>query len=132
MPHRILIVDDQPELAGLMADLLADAGYETRTAGGGRAALAGVQADPPDLLLLDAQMPDLDGFAVASTLKADPATAAIPIIMVSANEGRGSRVVGLESGAEDYLGKPVDPAELLAKIRNLLRLRERAGHAAHA
>ena len=132
MPHRILIVDDQPELAGLMADLLADAGYETRTAGGGRAALAGVQADPPDLLLLDAQMPDLDGFAVASTLKSDPATATIPIIMVSANEGRGSRVVGLESGAEDYLGKPVDPAELLAKIRNLLRLRERAGHAAHA
>jgi DNA-binding response OmpR family regulator len=132
MPHRILIVDDKPELAGLMADLLADAGYETRTADGGRAALAGVQADPPDLLLLDAQMPDLDGFAVASTLKADPATAAIPIIMVSANEGRGSRVVGLESGAEDYLGKPVDPAELLAKIRNLLRLRERAGHAAHA
>ena len=129
MTH-ILIVDDQPELAYLMAQLLTDAGYDTRTAGNGHAALADVQANPPDLLLLDVNMPELDGFEVAAMLKSDPATATIPIIMVSANEGRGSRLIGLESGAEDYMSKPVDPAELIAKIRNLLLLRERATHAA--
>ena len=127
---RILVVDDQPALAHMMADLLADAGYATRTAENGREALAEVQAAPPDLLLLDVQMPELDGFEVASMLKVDPVTAAIPIIMVSAHEGRGARLVGLESGAEDYLSKPVDPAELIAKIRNLLLLRDRAAHAA--
>lgn len=125
MASHILIVDDQPDLAGLMAELLGAAGYATRTVGNGEQALADVQADPPDLLLLDVNMPGLDGFEVASMLKADPATATIPIIMVSAQEGRGSRLIGLESGAEDYLAKPVDPAELLAKIRNLLLLRER-------
>lgn len=129
MTSHILIIDDQPDLAGMMADLLGDAGYATRTAADGRAALAEVQADPPDLLLLDVQMPELDGFEVAAMLKADPATAAIPIIMVSAHEGRGARLIGLESGAEDYLSKPVDPAELIAKIRNLLLLRDRAAHA---
>jgi DNA-binding response OmpR family regulator len=131
MSHRILIVDDQPELAGMMADLLGDAGYDTRTAANGREALADVQADPPDLLLLDVQMPELDGFELATMLKADPATATIPIIMVSAHEGRGARLIGLESGAEDYLSKPVDPAELIAKIRNLLLLRDRAAHPTH-
>ena len=129
MSNHILIVDDQPELAGMMAELLVDAGYATRTATDGRAALAAVQADPPGLLLLDVQMPEMDGFEVAAMLKADPATATIPIIMVSAHEGRGARVVGLESGAEDYLSKPVDPAELIAKIRNLLLLRDRMAHA---
>jgi len=127
---NILIVDDQADLAALMADVLTDAGYATRTAGDGRSALADIQADPPDLLVLDVQMPELDGFEVATMLKSDPATATIPIIMVSAQDGRGARVIGLESGAEDYLGKPVDPVELVAKIRNLLLLRDRATHAA--
>lgn len=130
MSSHILIVDDQPDLAGLMADVLGDAGYATRTADNGRDALAAIQSDPPDLLLLDVQMPELDGFEVAAMLKADPSTATIPIIMVSAQEGRGARLIGLESGAEDYLSKPVDTAELIAKIRNLLLLRERATHAA--
>lgn len=130
MASRILIVDDQAELAAMMADLLSDAGYATRTAGDGRSALAEVQADPPDLLVLDVNMPEPDGFEVAAMLKADPATATIPIIMVSANDGRGARLIGLESGAEDYLSKPVDPAELIARIRNLLLLRDRAAHAA--
>jgi DNA-binding response OmpR family regulator len=75
-------------------------------------------------------MPDIDGFELAAMLKADPATATIPIIMLSAQDGRGSKLVGLESGAEDYLSKPVDPAELLAKIRNLLLLRARTVHGA--
>ena len=126
MATSILIVDDQPELAAMIADVLGDAGYATRIAGDGRHALAEVQANPPDLVVLDVQMPEVDGFEVATMLKSDPATATIPIIMVSAQDGRGARVIGLESGAEDYLGKPVDPAELLARIRNLLLLRDRA------
>ena len=130
MSNHILIVDDQRELAGMMADMLGDAGFATRTADNGRDALADIQADRPDLLVLDVNMPGLDGFEVATMLKADPSTATIPIIMVSAQDGRGSRLIGLESGAEDYLSKPVDSAELVAKIRNLLLLRDRAAHAA--
>ncbi|MFT4180032.1 MAG: response regulator [Thermomonas sp.] len=130
MTDQILIVDDQRDIAGMMSDLLSDAGYATRTADNGQEALAAVQADPPDLLLLDVHMPELDGFEVATILKSDPTTATIPIIMVSAEEGRGARLIGLESGAEDFLSKPVDPAELLAKIRNLLLLRQRTKRAA--
>src|SRR5690606_9262787 len=111
MASYILIVDDQPELAQMMTDLLDDAGYQARSAGNGREALADIQQEQPDLVLLDVNMPELDGFEVAAMLKSDPATATIPIIMVSAQEGRASRLIGLESGAEDYLAKPVDPAE---------------------
>ena len=130
MSNRILIVDDEPDLASMMADMLNDAGYTTRIFDNGREAIAEIHADPPDLLLLDVNMPGLDGFEVAALLKADPGTATIPIIMVSAQDGRGSRVIGLESGAEDYLSKPVDSAELIAKIRNLLLLRDRTTEAA--
>lgn len=130
MPHHILIVDDEQDLARMFAQLLDDAGYSTAIAGTGEDALARVQMQPPDLLLLDVNLPGLDGFELAAMLKADRATAAIPIIMVSAQDGRGARVIGLESGAEDYLPKPVDPVELLAKVRNLLALRDRSVHAA--
>ncbi len=126
MSHEILIVDDQQDIAQVTALLLADAGYTTRIATDGRDALEQIQAATPDLLLLDVNMPQIDGYELASMLKADPGTATIPIIMVSAHDGRGSKMIGLESGAEDYLSKPVDPAELLAKIRNLLLLRDRA------
>jgi DNA-binding response OmpR family regulator len=129
MHDKILIVDDEPNIALLLADVLADAGYETSTSGNGRDALEAVHRDPPDLMLLDVQMPVLDGFEVASRLKADPATATIPIIMLSAMEGRGARVIGLQSGAEEYLSKPFDQAELLARVRNLLSLRDSAREA---
>jgi DNA-binding response OmpR family regulator len=126
MHENILIVDDEPHLAFLLAVVLAEAGYDAHAIDNGRDALESVHRDPPDLMLLDVQMPGLDGFEVATRLKADPATASIPIIMLSAMAGRGARVIGLESGAEDYLAKPFDPAELLARVRNLLRLRENA------
>ena len=130
MSQHILIVDDQQELAEMLSQLLADAGYATRIAADGRQALDAVLADSPALVVTDVNMPGIDGFELAAMLKADPATATIPIIMLSAQAGRGSKLVGLESGAEDYLSKPVDPAELLAKIRNLLLLRNRAVHGA--
>ena len=126
MHENILIVDDEPHLATLLADVLTNAGYDAHTIDNGRDALEVVQRDPPDLMLLDVQMPQLDGFEVAARLKADPATAAIPIIMLSAMRGRGARVIGLESGAEEFLSKPFDQAELLARVRNLLALRDHA------
>ncbi|HET7127170.1 MAG TPA: response regulator [Lysobacter sp.] len=126
MHEHILIVDDEPRLAFMLAEMLEEAGYEARAIDNGLDALETVHRDPPDLMLLDVQMPGLDGFAVAARMKADPATAAIPIIMLSAMGGRGARVIGLESGAEEYLAKPFDRVELLARVRNLLRLREQA------
>ena len=118
----ILIVDDQPDNREMLATLLGDEGYRTLQASGGMEAMDSIALEAPHLILLDVSMPDMDGYAVASLLKADPKTSAIPIIMVTAHTGRGSRVVGLNTGAEDYLTKPVDAPELLLKVRNLLRL----------
>ncbi len=119
----ILIVDDELANIESLEQLLQPEGYFTISATSGKQALAAVAAGLPDLILLDVTMPDMDGFAVASALKANPATAGIPIILVTAHTGRGARVVGLNTGAEDYLTKPVDPAELSLKVRNLLRLK---------
>jgi CheY-like chemotaxis protein len=124
-PHapRVLIVDDQADICQMLTQVLEPDGYETETAISGKRALAAVRDHVPDLILLDVSMPGMDGYEVASLLKSDPKTASIPIIMVSALAGRGARVIGLDSGAEDFLTKPVDTAELSLKVRNLLRLR---------
>jgi DNA-binding response OmpR family regulator len=122
----ILIVDDQPDNREMLATLLGDEGYRTLQAASGMEAMDQIALESPQLILLDVSMPDMDGYAVASLLKADPKTSGIPIIMVTAHTGRGARVVGLHTGVEDYLTKPVDAPELLLKVRNLLRLRQNA------
>lgn len=122
----ILIVDDEAANRESLEELLRPDGYATETAASGRQALESIQHQAPDLILLDVTMPGMDGYEVASVLKSNPATASIPIIMVTAHAGRGARVVGLNTGAEDYLTKPVDSAELTLKVRNLLRLRANA------
>ena len=129
MADTILVVDDSPDIALITARMLTQRGFAVMTAREGGEALAMVARQRPSCVLLDVMMPGMSGLDVLRALKADPTTATIPIIMVSANEGRGSRLIGLESGAEDYMSKPVDPAELIAKIRNLLLLRKRAAHA---
>ena len=121
---RILIVDDELSNRRLLEALLRPEGYITTSASNGEEALAMVARDPPDLILLDVMMPVLDGYHVASLLKADHATANIPIIMVTAQIDRGARLAGLHSGAEEFLTKPVDRAELWLRVRNLLRLKE--------
>ena len=98
----ILIVDDEPSNREMLAQLLEPQGYRIVGASSGMEALDMIAAESPQLILLDVTMPGLDGYAVASLLKADPNTASIPIIMVTAHAGRGARVVGLTSGAEDY------------------------------
>jgi signal transduction histidine kinase len=119
----ILIVDDEPQNRKLLETLLRPEGYVTRSAANGEDALASITQQPPDLILLDIMMPGMDGYQVASTLKADPMTSKIPIIMVTAQVDRSARLVALSSGAEDFLAKPVDRGELWLRVRNLLRLK---------
>src|SRR6188768_4044993 len=120
---RILIVDDEAPNRKLLELLLRPEGYVTVSVDNGEAALAAVAANPPDLILLDVMMPGMDGYQVASRLKASPDTSNIPIIMVTAQVDRLARLAGLDAGAEEFLNKPVDRAELWLRVRNLLRLK---------
>jgi diguanylate cyclase (GGDEF)-like protein/PAS domain S-box-containing protein len=122
-PATILIVDDESQNCRLLQALLGHEGYVTRVAASGEQALAAIADDPPDLILLDVMMPGLDGRQVARAVKANPASRRIPIIMVTAQTDRDARLAALDAGAEDFLSKPVDRAELWLRVRNLLRLK---------
>jgi two-component system phosphate regulon response regulator PhoB len=133
MPETILLVDDESELLQALLFALRREGYEARTARNGRDALAIAMAEPaPDLVLLDLMLPDMPGTEVCKRLKAAPATAGIPIIMVTARNEEIDRVVGFEVGADDYVAKPFSNRELILRIRAVLRRnrpREDAGPA---
>lgn len=122
-PATVLIVDDEASVRKLLELFLRNQGYTTLTAACGTDALAMVELHAPDLILLDIMMPGMDGYEVARQLKADKATSNIPIIMLSALGEHGALLSGLEAGAEDFLSKPVDSAELWLRVRNLLRLK---------
>ena len=119
----LLIVDDETHVRKLLQILLQNQGYQTLTASSGEEALALVAQQPPDLILLDIMMPGMDGYEVARELKSHKATANIPIIMLSALGQQSARISGLEAGAEEFLSKPVESAELWLRVRNLLRLK---------
>jgi PAS domain S-box-containing protein len=119
----ILIVDDETQNRKVLEALLRPEGYVTLTAASGDEALASIAKQAPDLMLIDAMMPGMDGFELTGRLKADPATASIPVIMVTALIDKASRLAGLKAGAEEFLTKPVDRAELWLRVRNLLRLK---------
>ncbi|MEB0047529.1 MULTISPECIES: EAL domain-containing protein [unclassified Pseudomonas] len=122
-PATLLIVDDEVHVRKLLEVLLQNQGYTTLTASSGEEALAMVEQQPPDLILLDIMMPGMDGYEVARQLKASKNTLNIPIIMLSALGEHSARLSGLEAGAEDFLSKPVESAELWLRVRNLLRLK---------
>ncbi|MGU9857177.1 EAL domain-containing response regulator [Pseudomonas sp. LF245] len=119
----LLIVDDEPQVRKLLETLLQYEGYHTLSVGSGEEALALVAEQPPDLILLDIMMPGMDGFEVANQLKGNPATANIPIIMLSALSEPSARLSGLQTGAEEFISKPVERVELWLRVRNLLRLK---------
>jgi signal transduction histidine kinase len=122
-PARILIVDDERHNRELLEVMLAPEGFQLLTAANGEDALALVTQQPPDLILLDIMMPGMDGYQVAARLKGSVGTKNIPVIMVTALDDRNARMRGLRAGAEDFLSKPVDRAELSVRVRNLLRLK---------
>ena len=121
---RVLVVDDEKSICNFVSALLQKAGHETRTANSGLEALAIASEGWPDLIVLDLVMAGMDGFETARRLKANPQTAHLPIVMVTVLGDRESRLRGLEIGAEDFLTKPIDPAELVIRVRNLVRLKE--------
>lgn len=127
-PATLLIVDDDEGICKLLAIMLEDQGYQTLSAPSGEMALAMVARQPPDLILLDAMMPGMDGYQVARHIKANVATANIPIIMLSGLSEQSARLSGLEAGAEEVLSKPVVNDELWLKVRNLLRLKAFGDH----
>ena len=119
-PRRILVVDDDPRNVKLLADLLGAEGYDVASAASGAEALA---CPAPDLMLLDVVMPGMSGYEVCRAVRADPRTAILPIVMVTAVDPAEERIRGLEAGADDFLSKPVDPEELLVRVRSLLRIK---------
>jgi DNA-binding response OmpR family regulator/Tfp pilus assembly protein PilZ len=121
MDPRILVVDDDALILRIMKDTLSSLPADVLEADDGQKGLALAKAEQPDLIFLDTMMPNMDGFQVAEILKQDPATAAIPLIFVSALGTASHKVRGLDLGAEDYLSKPIDPEELKARVRSILR-----------
>jgi len=115
---RVLIVDDDPALREVVRIALARAGFETAEAADGPAALAACAASPPDLIVLDVMLPDMDGTDVCRTLRRQ---SAIPILFLSSRDDEVDKIVGLEIGGDDYMVKPFSPRELVARVRVLLR-----------
>lgn len=117
---KVLIVDDEPFNIEVLEQTLDGTGYQVVTASNGQEALAKIQGEQPDLVLLDLMMPVMDGFAVLTKVKEDPMLRDIPIIIVSAENDSKSVVKGIKQGAEDYLTKPVDTAQFLKKVKEFL------------
>ncbi len=120
----ILIVDDQSENRETIKDILADKSFELREAENGKKALEAIEREIPDLILLDAMMPVMDGFEFAKIVRKDPRTKLIPIIMITALGSLQDRVKGLEAGVDDFISRPFNIFEFMARVHNLLRLRE--------
>jgi DNA-binding response OmpR family regulator len=121
---RILLIEDDPRLAGLVTEYLGEAGLRVSTAATGRAGLDQIGRQPYDAVVLDLMLPDIDGLEVCRQLRA--ASSEVPVLMLTARGDTMDRVVGLEIGADDYMAKPFEPRELLARLRAILRRRPSA------
>jgi DNA-binding response OmpR family regulator len=124
-PHRaaahILVVEDDRDIADLVRRYLEKSGFDVEILSSGREALARLTERPPDLLVLDLMLPHVDGLEICRAVRSNEATAAVPIIMLTARAEESERIVGLELGADDYVAKPFSPSELVARVRALLR-----------
>jgi DNA-binding response OmpR family regulator len=121
-PDRVLVVDDQPENLDLIEEVLREEGFAVSTAADGLAALRAVEEGLPDCVLLDVMMPAMDGFSVCRALKANRRTARIPVAMLTALTEVTDKILGLNVGADDFLNKPIDPWELVSRVRSLSRI----------
>jgi DNA-binding response OmpR family regulator len=122
MSHQLLMIEDDARLARMVADYLGQSGFAVSQAADGQHGLAAVQAGAPDLVILDLMLPDMDGLEVCRRIRALPgALARTPVLMLTAKGDPMDRIIGLEIGADDYLPKPFEPRELLARIRAVLR-----------
>jgi len=120
MAYKILVVDDEPTIVRLMEFILARQGHEMLVAVNGEEALEKIRAHAPDLVLLDIMMPRIDGYEVARTVRADPATAALPIIMLSAKAQEEDIRKGVEIGVDEYITKPFSPEHLVHVVAGYL------------
>jgi adenylate cyclase len=121
--ETVLVVDDLPQNIRLLEAILAPRGYRVASASSGREALERLAAEPVDLVLLDILMPEMDGYEVCRALRADTATSFLPVVMITAS-GEQEKVAAIEAGADDFIAKPFDQAELLARVRSLLRIKQ--------
>ena len=121
MAEKILVVDDEKDVVDLLAFNLKNAGFQTTAAYHGEEALAKIKKDTPALIVLDLMLPGIDGVEICKRLKKEPATADIPIIMLTAKGNEVDKVLGLELGADDYITKPFSPREVVLRIKSVLR-----------
>ena len=125
MPQLILIVEDEPKIARLAQDYLEKDGFLTSVAGDGKSALAAVRQERPDLVILDLNLPEMDGLDVARSLRRE---GQIPIVMLTARSDEIDRLIGLELGADDYITKPFSPRELVLRVKAVLRRVQGSGY----
>ena len=121
MSKRIVIIEDEKDVADLVEHYLRKDGYATEQFRDGEKAMLRLRAAPPDLAILDLMLPGMDGLELCRTLRADPATQRMPVIMLTAKGEETDRILGLEMGADDYVIKPFSPKELMARIKAVLR-----------
>ncbi len=118
--RSILIVDDEEDVLDLLQLVFETNGFEARTAANGKAAVASAYENPPDVILLDVMMPEMDGWQVLRTLKGDERTRDVPVVMLSARAERRDKMIGLQEGAEGYIAKPFSPAEVVREVQSFL------------
>ena len=129
---QILVVEDEADLAELVSFNLEQAGFSVRTAGDGRTALGMIKEAAPDLVVLDIMLPDLSGIEVCRRIRQEPATAGLPVVMLTARGEEVDRVIGFEVGADDYVVKPFSPRELVLRVSAILRRANASAESAHS
>jgi DNA-binding response OmpR family regulator len=127
--RRALVVEDDPDIVELVTLYLSDEGFAVDSVGDGREALQRVRGTPYDLLILDLQLPGLDGLSLCAQLRREGSARDVPVVMLTARGDETDRIVGLEMGADDYVVKPFSPRELVARVRALFRRLDRPDEA---
>ena len=127
MNEKILVVEDDPSALRLIQYTLQYEGYQVLTATNGLAGLKKAQSEEPDLVILDVMLPGMDGFEICHRLRGDPQTAGLPILMLSAKAQEVDKITGLKVGADDYVSKPADTAEIVRRVERLLAQKAAAG-----